>query len=178
MKNSKLSDTQLILLNSAAQRENGSLLPIPASITAKSVQLKKVLGALLNRELVVEQPVRDPTEAWRDDDGQRLGLIITDSGRAAIGLDENVSSTASGERMAGASAAPQTKRRGAKQGQLVEMLGRPDGATIEEITAATSWLPHSARAMLTGLRKKGFAISSEKVDGVRRYRVSRAEAAQ
>jgi hypothetical protein len=36
--------------------------------------------------------------------------------------------------------------------------------------AVTGWLPHTTRAALTGLKKKGYAISSDKVDGVRTYR--------
>ena len=36
--------------------------------------------------------------------------------------------------------------------------------------AATGWLPHTNRAALTGLKKKGYALSSDKVDGVRTYR--------
>ena len=36
--------------------------------------------------------------------------------------------------------------------------------------AATGWLPHTTRAALTGLRKKGYAIDSDKVDGIRTYR--------
>ena len=178
MKATKLSDTQLVLLNSAAQRENGSVLPTPPSISAKPPQLKKSLEALLKRQLVAEQPLRNLDEAWREENDQRLGLIITDHGRAAIGIDDHEQPGASAKRSTEASAAPESKPRGAKQTQLIEMLERAEGASIEEITTATGWLPHSARAMLTGLRKKGFTISSEKVDGVRRYRASRAQAAQ
>jgi hypothetical protein len=35
---------------------------------------------------------------------------------------------------------------------------------------ATDWLSHTTRAALTGLRKKGYVIDSDKVDGVRTYR--------
>lgn len=55
---------------------------------------------------------------------------------------------------------------------LVEgLLGRTEGASIEEITAATGWQPHSARAALSGLRKRGFDVVKEKVDSVTRYRI-------
>jgi Protein of unknown function (DUF3489) len=33
-----------------------------------------------------------------------------------------------------------------------------------------AWLRHTTRAALTGLKKKGYVISSDKVDGVRTYR--------
>ena len=65
-------------------------------------------------------------------------------------------------------------RAGTKQAQLIEMLGREGGVSLDEISAATAWLPHSARAMLTGLRKRGLALGSDKVDGIRRYRIEHA----
>lgn len=55
---------------------------------------------------------------------------------------------------------------------VLEMLQQPEGATLEQMVAATGWLPHTMRAMLTGLREKGHAVTSEKLDGVRTYRVS------
>jgi DNA-binding IclR family transcriptional regulator len=73
-----------------------------------------------------------------------------------------------------AAKAPGEIKAGTKQAQLVEMLEREGGASLDEIVAATSWLPHSARAMLTGLKKRGYTIDSDKVDGVRRYRATKA----
>jgi hypothetical protein len=32
------------------------------------------------------------------------------------------------------------------------------GATLAALVKATGWLPHTTRAALTGLRKKGFGI--------------------
>lgn len=57
-----------------------------------------------------------------------------------------------------------------KQAQLAALLVRDEGATLDHMIALTGWLPHTARAALTGLRKKGYAIDSDKVDGVRTYR--------
>ena len=58
-----------------------------------------------------------------------------------------------------------------KTDQVLDLLSRPDGATLEQLVAATGWLPHTARAALTGLKKKGHTLFSEKSDGVRRYRI-------
>jgi hypothetical protein len=59
-----------------------------------------------------------------------------------------------------------------KSSLVLGMLQRPDGATIAQIVAATGWLPHTTRAALTGLKKKGHEIASEKAEGeVRVYRV-------
>lgn len=57
-----------------------------------------------------------------------------------------------------------------KQQQLAALVVRDEGATLDQMIAVTGWLPHSTRAALTGLRKKGYVISSDKVDGVRTYR--------
>ena len=57
-----------------------------------------------------------------------------------------------------------------KQQQLAELVVRDEGATLDQMVALTGWLPHTTRAALTGLRKKGYVISSDKVDGVRTYR--------
>jgi hypothetical protein len=56
-------------------------------------------------------------------------------------------------------------RGGSKQARLVDLLGRAGGATIDDLTAATGWLPHTARAALTGLRKRGFAIGRVALEG-------------
>lgn len=66
--------------------------------------------------------------------------------------------------------APKATQRITKQDQLAALLLRDEGATLDQMIAATGWLPHTTRAALTGLRKRGYAIDSEKVDGVRTYR--------
>lgn len=69
-----------------------------------------------------------------------------------------------------AAAPAATLKAPSKQQQLAELVVRDEGATLDQMIAATGWLPHTTRAALTGLRKKGYAISSDKVDGVRTYR--------
>jgi Protein of unknown function (DUF3489) len=49
-------------------------------------------------------------------------------------------------------------RAGSKLGRLLGMLSTDKGATLEELTGATGWLPHTARAALTGLRKRGYDV--------------------
>ena len=56
---------------------------------------------------------------------------------------------------------------------VLGMLRRDEGATLSQMVEATGWQPHTTRAALTGLKKKGHALSSEKVDGVRTYRAER-----
>lgn len=61
-----------------------------------------------------------------------------------------------------------------KHQQVVDLLWRESGATLEEMSALANWLTHSTRAFLTGLKKRGFEVSSDKVDGVRLYRIPKA----
>lgn len=56
---------------------------------------------------------------------------------------------------------------------IVALLRTPKGVTISDLSESTGWQAHSVRGALAGvLKKKGFAISSEKVDGQRFYRIS------
>lgn len=65
---------------------------------------------------------------------------------------------------------------GSKLELLVSLLGRAEGATVIDMSEATGWQHHSVRGALAGaLKKKGHVIRSEKVDGVRRYRIEAAQ---
>ena len=68
-------------------------------------------------------------------------------------------------------AQPQPTKRSSKTEMVLSLLRRTDGATLEELVAATGWLPHTTRAAMTGLKKKGHQITRTKVDGVSRYTV-------
>jgi Protein of unknown function (DUF3489) len=62
-----------------------------------------------------------------------------------------------------------------KQQTCLDLLSRAEGATIEELQAATGWQQHSVRGFLAGPVKKklGLTLLSEKPDmGARRYRIS------
>jgi hypothetical protein len=52
-------------------------------------------------------------------------------------------------------------------------LRRREGGTIAEIQQATGWQAHTARAAITGLKKKSFRVTSApRRDGVRAYRLT------
>lgn len=55
-----------------------------------------------------------------------------------------------------------------KSALLVDLLSRTEGATISQIVEATGWLSHTVRAALTGLKKKGHALTSDKPEGYER----------
>lgn len=60
-----------------------------------------------------------------------------------------------------------------KSTQVLQLLRRSQGATINELSIATTWQPHSVRGFLSGTVKKryGLKLTSEVIDGTRHYRV-------
>ena len=70
------------------------------------------------------------------------------------------------------STTPRT-RATSKQAQVIELLQRPEGATISQICEVTQWLSHTVRGAFAGTFKKklGLTITSEKpAGGERIYR--------
>jgi hypothetical protein len=66
------------------------------------------------------------------------------------------------------------ERKPSKLDQVEVMLLREGGARLVEMMKITGWQQHSVRGAMAGaLRKRGLVITSDKVDGVRRYRVGR-----
>ena len=61
-----------------------------------------------------------------------------------------------------------------KQALVLSLLQKKGGVPITAIVEATGWLPHTARAALTGLRKKGHAIVRAKIGSETRYTISTA----
>lgn len=98
-----------------------------------------------------------------DPPASAMQLASSDAASSDVALS---AARASDAASSGATAPTRTKR-----DSVLALLRRTKGASLDEMVAATGWLPHTARAMLTGLRKTGYGLSSEKADGVRRYRV-------
>jgi hypothetical protein len=63
-----------------------------------------------------------------------------------------------------------------KQQQLILLLTRDAGVTLDQMVELTAWLPHTTRAALTVLKKRRYEIASDKADGVRTYRATAREA--
>lgn len=70
--------------------------------------------------------------------------------------------------------APLAPKPASKAMRIVLLMQRPEGASLDEMVAETGWLPHTMRAALTGLRKKGHKIAKSKVDEMTRYTVATA----
>jgi hypothetical protein len=193
----KLSDAQLVILNTAAQRADGSLLPLPESLATKGAALNRVMIEILSkRKLVEERRAISGAPEWRrDEERHPLGLFITKAGLLALGIDEaektkpaQAAASMSCQRKTGA-AKPRRKQKKAsptspkrhkapsqsKQDVVIQMLRRRSGVTIEEIIAETGWQPHSVRGFFSGLVKKKLKLpltSEVGKDGVRRYHIA------
>ena len=58
-----------------------------------------------------------------------------------------------------APAAPTAAARpGGKLGRVLDAVAAEDGATLAELAALTGWQPHTTRAALTRLRRRGFVL--------------------
>ena len=157
------SDLQFVLLTTAAQRADGSLLPPPESIGGQAVRIRRSIPPLIKNGLVSEVVIPAATLAWREDGEVHYGAFITTAGREIIGAEPTGTEAADNQRLIeppAPAAAPAKKP--TKSGLVLDMLRREEGATLHDLVTATGWLPHTTRAALTGLRKKGHAIAKGK----------------
>jgi hypothetical protein len=179
----KLTDTQLMLLSKATQQEG--LVLIPPNL--KGAAATKVIKPLIARGLVNEVPAQPDMGAWRRDEaeGQSYALLITQAGRQAINVEEpseqpdppkpapkaKPTAKAAGRKSAKPARDAQP-RAGSKIALVIKLLTAARGATLDALVKATDWLPHTTRAALTGLRKRGYRVEKERrQDGKATYRI-------
>ena len=177
----KLTDTQLVMLGAAARREDRCIVPPPS---LKGAAAQKIATKLVAAGLAKEIKAKPGAHVWRRDDanGQAYALKLTAAGLKAIAVEDTeaaepaveISPPATGEvptnlRDHGAAAgnvagsiAIAIPREGSKLAAVVGLLRREGGATIDQLADAMGWLPHTTRAALTGLRKRGFGIDRRK----------------
>ena len=189
----KLSDTQLVMLSAAAQRDDRCL-TLPEKL--KGAAAHRVMTKLIAAGLVEEVKAKTgmPVRRRDEQDGQSYALTLTAAGAKAIAVnpDDDASSVRDEERSppegdrrptsaesdrtaAGASASesaqafttPRPPRVDTKLAKAIEMLRATEGATIAGLAHAMGWLPHTTYAVLTGLRKRGYALTLDRSDAER-----------
>ena len=198
----KINDTQLVLLSAASQRDDHCLVPPTGP---KLGQVQRAIVKLLEAGIVKEIRAKGGAPIWRRDEetGHTYALKLTAAGVKAIAVDETPPSQGEAERRAdhlmvsvdpkpepgsapaafpdsandGAASTPKFPRRGTKIAGVIELLQGNDGVTLAELVANTGWLPHTARAALTGLRKRGYAVGIDRTDKARGsvYRIEPSE---
>jgi hypothetical protein len=170
----KLTEVQLAMMSAGAQRKDRCL---SAPATIKGAALGKVGAKLARLGLAREIEAKPGAPIWRRDDaGQGYALKLTAVGLKAIAVDEGSQDAIEPDE----AAQPQAKndaspdegghparvaapRDSSKLALVIELLQRADGATLVDLTQATGWLPHTTRAALTGLRKRGYAVIRERI---------------
>jgi hypothetical protein len=173
----KLSDTQAILLTQGAQNDTASLYPLPQTLR-RGGGITRAIAALVTAGYVEERETREANAVHRADGDLRYGIFVTASGLAAISIvDGEQGDTAQPPSPAPAPAASTADvPRVTKTSTVVALLSQPAGATLPELITATGWLPHTTRAALTGLRKRGHVIVRYSRDGATCYRIDAAAA--
>jgi len=183
----KLTDTQTIILTRAASRPGNLAMPLPdglAGAAAKMTVTKMVERGWLE-EVVFNTSRNEPL--WREtSDGQGTTLVATEAGLHAVGVDPVFAKTFRTIRKARTAGNPTevasnayeghkqvSIRQGTKQALLIEMLQRPEGASITEIVEVASWAPHSVRGMISGVLKKKLALPISSASDPQRGRVYR-----
>jgi hypothetical protein len=179
----QLSDSQLVLLTAACQRPDRCVFPVTARLKGNAAG--NVLKSLLNKGLIKEvRAKRDDTVYRHDEERGRMTLVATNAAFAALGIDaqetpaeDETESAPNDTEDAGeapkvqrkaksrAALAPAPRSRdGSKQAQLIAMLRRAKGATVDEIVNALEWQPHTVRGAIAGALKKklGLEVASEK----------------
>lgn len=160
-KSPRLNDLQLVVLANAFKRDDGSVVPLPESFACDEEhdRVSKGIESLLKLQLILEQPITNRSRAWRTEGDEPIGLFLTEAGRKAIAPDGDEAPT---PQIANPSKPANLSKGTSKVDQVIALLRRSEGATMDELTNATGWLPHSARAVLTGLRKKDHDITRSK----------------
>ncbi|MGO4917163.1 DUF3489 domain-containing protein [Pseudogemmobacter sp. W21_MBD1_M6] len=175
----KLTETQTIILTAGAQRPDNIAMPLPKGLAGAAA--KMAVNRMIERgwlqEIDASSSRGEPL--WRETgDGNGTTLVVTDAGLLAIGIEPVVVKAVVAIRKNATEVAEVTKpnpRAGTKQAMLIAMLQALEGATMEEIVAATQWQPHTARGAMSGAlgKKQGLIVTSAKEgDGARVYRIN------
>ena len=156
----QLTPAQQAILSHAHQHTEGKIAWFPENIKGGARQ--KVIDGLFKRALITY-------------DGK--DWFVAAEGYEALGVPRKapVSTQAIDEVIKAATAAKPRTRDNSKQAQVIAMLKRAEGATIEQICEATQWQAHTVRGTFAGAFKKklGLEITSTKEAGGQRiYRVA------
>lgn len=184
----KLTDAQMLMLKAALQREDRCLTPIPS---IRGAQVVKSGEKLITAGLVREVKAKGSIPVWRRDGatGTAFALKLTAAGAKAIVVAGEPPSTELAATEKGEPPAPMTtassaavantaqetavpgsierRERGeprpsSKIAGVIGLLSRSGGATLADLIAGTAWLPHTTRAALTGLRKRGYVVTLDR----------------
>lgn len=165
-----LNDLQAVLLAAAAQREDCSLIPLPKACKDNLPAVSAAIASLVRRKRIEQRLVEDGGLTWRREGAKKVGLFITRIGIVAIGAHEpqeggTCEKLEIPDRVTAINAQiEEDVKPESKIARVVTLLKREDGATPGELMQTTGWLPHTTRAAITGLRKKGHEVEHSRRD--------------
>lgn len=180
----KLTDTQLIILSKAAQRDDHAI-----ADTDKRAATREGIEALLKAKYLKAVTKIAGTMSWPGNDGEAaVTLVLNAKGLKAIKgyepehsqADEAVPQSPRAKRKDDTTAnkvdqaTPTGVRETSKLSMLITLLKRPKGASLEDMCNATGWLAHSVRGAISGSLKKklGLAVTSAVEGEARIYRIA------
>lgn len=143
--------------NTVSWREDASGRPLALSVTAAGLA---AVGTPASSPQ--PKPDRDALPALTSNEGQAVAV------EPATGTPAAEATAATGGQQEAPTAAA---RPGGKLGQVLAAVTAEAGASLIELVALTGWQPHTARAALTGLRRRGYAVHLAERDGRKAYRL-------
>ena len=179
----KLTQTHISLLRSAIGHADRCVAP-PNGWAATE---KKSAAKMIENGWLKEIKAKPGASTWRKDGatGTAYSLKITAAGIKAAALneaqageavtgstmdlkeinaDKDLAKAATNAKAQATQAVDQqrTFREGTKLAGVMKLLQRDGGVTVGELSTTMNWQPHSTRAVLTGLRKRGIALARHK----------------
>lgn len=164
----KLTDTQLVILNAAAQRDD-----LGVASLDKRAATREAVEALLKTKLLKLVPKTPDLALWAKTDDGAVGLVATPKALKALGIVEGTATRPASPSKS--STKPERARRGGtKLDAIVTLMRRTKGASIADMMSATDWQAHSVRGAISGALKKklGLAVTSTREGEVRIYRIA------
>jgi hypothetical protein len=184
----KLSETQTVILSAASQRDDGAVLPLPETLKGGAVQkvlgslkakglidhqgaprgddpppLRITRAGLKAIGVEAEDTGSDtaPAEADTGATPADAGVQAVEAPARATEADGAVSPAKAKATKRGKAAPVErpTPRAGTKQALMIDLLKRPEGATVEQIAAATGWQKHTIRGAISGALKKKLGLT-------------------
>jgi len=157
----KLNDAQLLLLSGASQRADRFVV-VPTG--AKRRQALPAASHLLEAGYLKELRAKGEAPIWRRDEKSGLSYSLKLTTAVARNDEPHSRAAVDSEVMVSLTSGASVPRNGTKTANIIQLLERPGGATLEELIAVTGWLPHTTRAALTGLRKRGYTVALDRTD--------------
>jgi hypothetical protein len=181
----RLSDIQRVILSAASRRKDGAVLPLPKDLRIAGGTVNKILGSLKAKGLIEHQgaprgdnlPPLRITRAGLEAIGvepESAGASADTASASKAGFARAVPAKPFGARMVTKSKGKAEVKRGkttpsktpaprsgSKQALMIELLKRPEGATVGQIATATGWQHHTIRGAISGALKKKLGLNVE-----------------